>query len=43
MIRIYQIADLHLGLQFQNHPEAQEILNHAPFAKVGEGWIYNCE
>ncbi len=31
MIKIYHIADLHLGLQFQNHPEAQETLIQARY------------
>ena len=29
MIKIYHIADLHIGLRFQNHPEAQETLVQA--------------
>ena len=31
MIKIYHIADLHLGLRFKNHPEAQETLVHARY------------
>lgn len=31
MFKIFQIADLHLGLRFQNHPEAQETLVQARY------------